>query len=329
MNKQSNLFEEVSVEKIREIFRSCLKEQQIQTAQLMSGGLFNTTYYVEYGAAYKKAILRLGPVNRHLLMGFEDNLMEAEEYVYSICKKIGIPCSNVLACDTSKQIIDRDFMIVEYIPSIVMVNAELTDEKRNQLYFQMGKQIAKFHSVTGEHFGFVSRLYKGKTFSKWSDALIFETKDIAGRLEHQGGLSKKETETLCQIFDQNREVLDRVKTPHLLHTDVWEGNILLDRDTLNISAVIDSDRAVFGDVDFEFASSWMGNPMLKKGYDSIRQENQVSPFGREKRICLYRMFYALLEAYVGYAEYNNWELYEARKKQLLESMEKCVGGRYD
>ena len=253
-------------------------------------------------------------------MGFEDNLMEAEEYVYSICKKIGIPCSTVLVCDTSKQIIDRNFMIVEYIPSIVMVNAELTDEKRNQLYFQMGEQIAKFHSVTGEHFGFVSRICKGKTFSKWSDALIFEVEDIAGHLECQGGLSKEETETLCRIFEQSRDILDRVKTPHLLHTDVWEGNILLDCDTLNISAVIDSDRAVFGDVDFEFASSWMGNPMLKRGYDSMMPESQVFAPGREKRIRLYQMFYTLLEAYVGYAEYNNLELYEARKKQLLESI---------
>ena len=36
----------------------------------------NTTYLVEYGPSHQKAVLRLGPVNRHLIMGFEENLNE-------------------------------------------------------------------------------------------------------------------------------------------------------------------------------------------------------------------------------------------------------------
>lgn len=40
--------------------------------------------------------MRVSPVNRHLLVGYEENLMNAETYVYSICQQIGIPCSKVL-----------------------------------------------------------------------------------------------------------------------------------------------------------------------------------------------------------------------------------------
>lgn len=111
---------------------------------------------MEYGTAHKKAVLRLGPVNRLLIMGFEENLMKVEVYVYSVCKRIGIPCSNVLSCDTSKSVIDRDFMIVEFIPSIVMAKADLTEEKRKKLYFQMGQYLSKLHQITGTGFGFVS-----------------------------------------------------------------------------------------------------------------------------------------------------------------------------
>ena len=67
--------------------------------------------------------------------------MQAEVYVYTVCQSIEIPCSHVLCCDTSKSIIDRDFMIVEFIPSIVMLKARLTEEKRGELYVQMGNVL--------------------------------------------------------------------------------------------------------------------------------------------------------------------------------------------
>lgn len=316
MNYQSNLFQEVSIETIKDIFVNTLNEKTIWKASLLDGGMFNTTYIVEYGSFRKKAVLRLGPVNRHLLMGFEENLMDAEVYTYSVCHNKNIPCSHVLVCDTSKQVVDRDFMIVEYIPSIVMAKAELASEKRNYLYQQMGIYLAKLHQVTGNHFGFLSRICKGKQCEKWSDALIFEVEDITKRFEGLGGLNIEEVKTLRDCFYKSRELLDEIRTPHLLHTDLWEGNVLLNRDTLEIVAIIDSDRAMFGDVDFEFASSWMKNPDLKKGYDSIMQKSTLPSNVRRQQ--LYQMFYCLLEAYVGYGEYNNPELYETRKKQLMQ-----------
>lgn len=142
-NRQSNLFQEVSTETIRAIFEHELQENKIWEARLLDGGMFNTTYYVEYGTVHKKAVLRLGPVNRHLVAGFEENLMNAEVYTYSVCRKVGIPCSHVLGCDTSKKVIDRDFMIVEYIPSVAMVNLDLPEEKRQELYFQMERDLSR------------------------------------------------------------------------------------------------------------------------------------------------------------------------------------------
>lgn len=317
MNFQSSLFQEVSIDTIRDIFEQALGEKKIWKAELLDGGMFNTTYFVEYGDS-RKAVLRLGPVNRPLIMGFEENLMEAEKYVYTCCKKIEIPCSNILACDTSKQIVDRDFMIVEYIPSVVMVKAELTEKKRNSLYLQMGQYLAKLHQVNGNGFGFLSRICAGKSFEKWSDALIYEVEDIAGRLVRLEGLSAADAEKIRLKFEENRELLDKIKIPQLLHTDLWEGNVLLDEETMEIAAIIDSDRAVFGDIDFEFASPWMQNPSLCEGYGGVMQE-ALTP-DRIKRRELYQIFFCLLEAYVGYGEYNNLELYEERKRELLELM---------
>lgn len=316
MNRQSSLFQEVSRNTIRDIFEHELQESKIWEARLLDGGMFNTTYYVEYGDAHRKAVLRLGPVNRHLVAGFEENLMNAEVYTYSVCQEIGIPCSRVLGCDTSKTVIDRDFMIVEYIPSVAMVNLDLPEAKRQKLYFQMGEYLAKLHQVKGNSFGFVSRICAGIVFDAWSDALIYEVHDMAQRLAKAGGISAGEAAKLLEEFRQNQNLLDEIKEPRLLHTDLWPGNVLLDEDTLDIRAIIDGDRAVFGDVDFEFACPWMEEPALQAGYGYVPEKDAASNRGRRRR--LYQMFFYLLEAYVGYCEYNNPDLYRIRKNQMLE-----------
>ena len=322
MNFQSSLFREVSLEAIRKIFAGTLHEDSIREARLLDGGMFNTTYFVIYGQEGKErqAVLRLGPVNRERLMGFEENLMRAEEYVYDLCQEIGIPCSNVLACDTSRQLIDRDFMIVEYIPSVVMSNAPLTREQQDSLYFRLGEYLRQFHGVTGQSFGFVSRLLEGKAFSKWSDALAFEVEDMSGKLERAGGASPEEGEAIRRPFyeERNRKLLDEIQTPHLLHTDLWAGNVLLDRDTLEVKAIIDSDRAMFGDPDFEFSSPWMNIPPMEAGYGL--EPPETWSWQRKRRKLLYRSVYLLLEAYVGIGEYNNPQLYGERKEQLMETL---------
>ena len=58
MNVQSSLFKEVAIDTIKKIFQNLLQEDQVWEAQLLDGGMFNTTYLVVYGSKHKKAVLR-------------------------------------------------------------------------------------------------------------------------------------------------------------------------------------------------------------------------------------------------------------------------------
>ena len=195
-------------------------------------------------------------------------------------------------------------MIVEYIPSVAMNRAELTGEERDGLYQEMGAWLRRFHEMEGDSFGFVSRIQEGKRFSSWGDALLFETEDVLSRMEKYLGCDGR---AVREAFYRNKPLLDRVEPGRLLHTDMWEGNVLLDRETHEILALIDGDRAVYGDPDFEFASSWMENPALLRGY-GIDPAEEIGPERRQRRI-LYQIFYALLEAYVEFEKYGSRERY--------------------
>lgn len=209
-------------------------------------------------------------------------------------------------------------MITAYLPSIAMCKADLTEEKREELSRKLGIYLAKLHNVTENNFGYLSRICQGISFTTWGEALNFEVRDIAGRLAQAGGLTSQELQALLDIFQRSQPLLDEIRQPHLCHTDLWEGNVLLYRDTWDIAAVIDSDRAIFADPEFEFASPWMMNPPLLAGYHSVTPRNPGPKDTQRRR--LYQMYYSLVDAYVGFAEYNDQNLYREQKQALLSHM---------
>ena len=60
MNRSSRLFQELSFEEIAAVIRSGLPEDAVQSADLLTGGLFNTSYHVV--TDHNDLVLRLGPI---------------------------------------------------------------------------------------------------------------------------------------------------------------------------------------------------------------------------------------------------------------------------
>lgn len=318
MNPASSLYKEISKEAIRELVQIHFGTSRIREITLLKGGMFNTTYKVVFGEEDIKTVLRLGPVNRHLLMGFEADLMQAEQHVYQLCEKERIPCPHILACDTTKQVIDRDYMFVAYLDSKVLLDCEKTEAQKGALYEEVGTYMARFHQITGSRFGRVSKLCKGEGEQTWADCLIGEVTDILAKAEAFQAFNQVEADTIRRVFETYRSLFDEVKTPHLVHCDLWEGNVLIAKrgEADHVAAIIDADRAMFGDVDFEFASPWMTNEHFMRGY-------RLDPgaFQDPKRVLrrkLYLLDYYLAEVYVGIAEYHNLGQYLHHKGEVLK-----------
>lgn len=328
MNKQSNLYAEITLEQIQLLYKKAMRVTAPLEASLLSGGLFNTTYHVRCKASGLDTVLRLGPINRQLLLRFEENLMEAEVYVYKRCRDRGLTCSEVLVCDTSRKWIDRDFMIVTYIPSIVMCDAELTEEQKKPLFMETGRLTKIMHGITGQSFGRVSEIISGLSFPIWSGYLASELEDICSRFIRGNGIKPEDMARARQVLAKYQGWLDEIKTPRLVHTDLWEGNILLEVQKKNrIAAVIDSDRAIFGDPDYDLSCPWMTNDTFLEGYEietnSFHNE-EFNSIKRKTRRKIYNMLYRFLDAYVGFFEYNNHELYKNNLKDAVRLVEELL-----
>lgn len=322
MNKKSRIYGELSKKELSKIVDNYFGIETKFKAKLIAGGLFNTTYHIEILKNKKEVILRVGPINRHLLLPFEKNLMKGEEYVYKLCINNEISCSKILLCDTEKKFINRDYMIVEYIDSRVLSEIKVSKDIEDRLYNEVGEYISKLHKITSKKFGRVYDISKGDGFDLWSEYLIDEISKLNDKIREFDIFDNEQLELFKSCIYKYKEILDEVKIPHLVHGDLWAGNILVKvkNENYNIATIIDADRAIFGDGDFEFASPWITNESFIKGY-GIGLSSDIKSKTRRK---IYSLLYALMDSYVWYIEYDNQEFGLKNKDKAMQLLEELL-----
>lgn len=320
MNDKSALFRTELEEKLREAARRYLGEELV-CASLLDGGLFNTTYRLE--TENRKAILRLGPVNRHLLLPYEQNLMAAEGDILNLLKSRGIPTCEILALDLSLQLFDRDVMVVSCLDAKSMSMLELPKAAERRLCREAGALTAIIHSLTAfdlpqipeKPFGRYANVVSGRGCSTWKEAVFLELAQWRSMAEQAGLFDGGEIHRIEEVFNRYGELFDAVKDPRLVHADLWYGNILVDGQH-NLAAIIDGDRAFFGDTDYEMATGWMISDSFLEGYGKTPDESSDSVLRR----WLYKLLLNLEDCYILCCEYGNPEEGAKLKQRILEEI---------
>lgn len=322
MNTTSNLYQELTAFEIQTIINHFTNSTLSIQSQLLSGGMFNTTYLISAQDTASKWVLRVGPINRHLLLYYEHHLMVGEAHVNTLCQQNGIPASEVLLCDTSKTLIDRDYMIVNYIESQALSELTLDQEILDSLYQQTGSYISRLHAITGSHFGRASQTVQNKGFEKWSTYLQFEVQKWREKVESTHLFTTWQLEDITRVFKAYESLLDEITTPCLVHADLWSGNVLVhhNEDDYHVVAIIDGDRAIWGDKDFEFASQWMINDAFITGYGVPLDMSKKAILRRK----LYELVYNLSDAYICLIQYNNETNSNHNKNHALELLDELL-----
>lgn len=301
----SSLYLELTQKELSELVSEAL-HTEMYSSRLLTGGLFNTTYLLET-LKYGHVVLRVGPVNRHLLMPFEHRLMEAEEQVYTLCAQYGVPASVILAVDTSKRLLDRDFMFVRYIPSKPMSEMVLNLQDKARICRDIGIATAKLHHIQASRFGRIAEVKDGGGFPLWSEALLHELHQWESVGIPTALFTESEHDEIRMLFEKAAPYLDEIKEPHLVHTDLWLGNILIRTDTEKpqFAAIIDADRAIWGDPAFEFSSiRWTyKEESFWEGYGRTLSTTRADRI----RVGIYNLLNRIWNSYVYLREYNQPE----------------------
>jgi aminoglycoside phosphotransferase (APT) family kinase protein len=249
------LIEPVSDECLSAIVRKALGPAAvIHESHLLTGGQFNTAYYLETRSPAERVVLRIAPPDDRRLFQYERGMMQAEPWIYRQLAAAGVPVPETIALDTSRDILDRVYIVQEYVDALPLNHSSVPPEARAQLMREAGKLTTRIHAIRGNEFGWPvgdGALRGGPTWRKVFGDLLAETCTEAAR---EGVISDADENAVLERFMGRRAAFDACIHPVLVHNDIWAPNILvaeLDGEW-SVRAIIDADRALFADREFEY-----------------------------------------------------------------------------
>ena len=314
MHDQSSLYRQLTEPELHSVIASVFPGEAPKTYHLLSGGLFNTTYRVV--TEEHDVVLRMGPVHRELLLPYEHDLMGAEALTDRLCLENGIPASNVLHLDTSKTIIDRDFMVVDRIDSVPLSDPSIPEECKGALLRECGKLVQKLHQIQGNRFGRLAKIVAGKGFDNWYDAVESEFLDVFSKAEEFQVFDADLRDRVLAFLKNYKTALNTLTEPRLTHCALWAGNILVQRndDSYSVCAIIDGDRAMFGDPILDIATGWISTPDFLEGYGENAEKDEYAA----ARNRVYSLFFTLQDAYIWKIEYGREDIFAENLRRLEE-----------
>lgn len=223
-------------------------------SQPIRGGLFNTSYQIEL-ADQRMVVLRVAPPNDKKLLGVEKQLLKREVYINRYLRGTGIPVPQLLFSDFTRKLIDRDYVISEFSEGQTLHYQQkyLTEKEMDHIYRELGGYARQIHSLAhkGKWFGYPPPFGRHK---KWSDFIAKYVLSLEEDLKGHPYLCLPQEYSLLTMARRMAPLLDKVKTPRLIHGDLWLRNILVRKQHSHyqIAAILDWDRSLWGDPYFEW-----------------------------------------------------------------------------
>lgn len=290
----------------------------------IDGGHFNTLYDIKTSNPDQHVVLRIAPRDNVFLYRYERTMMLAEPFIYELIGRAGVPTMDVLAVDGSRSIIDRDYMIAGYIDAVTMRDPSVPQEARPHLRREAGRYTARIHTISGSKFGWITPDGSVRGSDSWAEVFgeLMEQSFAAAR--EAGIISKADCAATLRCFGDHRAVFDEVRSPVLVHNDIWDPNIMVAcrNEEWRIEAMIDADRAVYADREFE--------PALWEDADDDFLAGYGTPLDASPSAMLRRQFYRM-QLYAQYAWYYlvmrpTPDFQAHSKRVVMEGLSGLLGG---
>ena len=259
------------------------------TLQAISTGKFNESFFLKGDGL--DVVVRIAPADGTPMIFYEDQMMTQEPEIHAFVReRTRVPVPEILAFDTSRRVLDRNFLVMERLPGKPLTEVHgITRDQMDGIFRTVGEWLAQVHAIHGEKYGYLGEHRPMAPMDTWAAAFHGMWNLLISDIETCGGYSEKEAGLMRALLDPFLPVFDRDVPASLLHMDVWHQNILVDDDGTP-TGLIDWDRALWGDPEIEFAVldyCGVSEPAFWKGYG---QERDLSREAQTRGI-----FYLLYE----------------------------------
>jgi aminoglycoside phosphotransferase (APT) family kinase protein len=228
---------------------------QVAGCRSLTGGTFNAVHLVGL-ADGTRLVVKIPPGPDTPLLRYEQGILGTEALYYqfaSQCRDVTVPA--VIAVDTTGA--SGGYLVMTQCPGSPWPElAPLPGGgERDELRAELGRQVARLHTITGTGFGYPSGAV-GPLRDSWRAAFLDMVNAVLADAERFAVTLPRSAGGVKDWFTAKAAVLDEVTTPVLVHFDLWDGNILVESGSAGhrIGALIDAERAFWGDPLAEFVS---------------------------------------------------------------------------
>lgn len=248
-------------------------------------GLFNETFVVEIPGISKEIstsrkdandaiIIRIAPRDDSGFIFYEKHMMRQEPTIHQlILEQTTIPVPRIYKHDFSREVIDRDYMVMELMQGISMSDAHfLSPAQVNGIYEEVGGYLRQAHEIHGKQHGYSGAHAPCPTKKAWFEAFRLMWQYLLDDLVSCGAYSKDDAAQFRQALEHHAMAFKRNPPPSLLHMDIWSQNILVNESSGKVTGIIDWDRSLTGDPEIEFAVldyCGFNNPYFWKSYGAV------------------------------------------------------------
>ncbi len=258
-------------------------------------GKHNSSYLVEHNEA--RFVLRIAPPDDMGFLFYERLMMRQEPQLHQLIRsRTDIPVADIIAGDFSRSQIDRDFLLMTALPGMPLSQAPgLAHTQFDQVLWQVGSYLRQLHMLTATAclgpaaYGYLGAHQPMEPQPNWAAAFRVMWHQLLDDVVACGSYTPQEAANMRDLLDQHLHQFDHPVTPCLLHMDVWSQNILIDLSG-NVTGIVDFDRALWGDIEIEFAVldyCGISEPAFWEGYGQPRDESPAA--------LIRRQFYLLYE----------------------------------
>jgi len=214
-------------------------------------GKFNETFDV--ALPDRNVIVRIAPPDDVVFCFYEVRMMRQEPDIHEmLLARTDVPVPRILAADFSREIIDRDFLVMEKAPGRPLTEATVTPARHADILRTTGVYLRQAHDLTADVYGYIGAHRPMEPADTWQAAFEVMWNRLIDDVVGVDGYSADEARFMRDLYADRADHFTHEPPSRFLHMDIWHQNIMVDGRGA-ITALVDWDRALWGDPEIEFA----------------------------------------------------------------------------
>jgi aminoglycoside phosphotransferase (APT) family kinase protein len=286
----------------------------------LTDGWFNAAYRLGLSDG-RTVVLKIAPPPAVEVLTYERGIVHAEiEALRLVGERTDVPVPTVLWVDETCRHLPSPSYLMSFLPGIGLhtVRAGLAPDQAGEVDRTVGSWLRQVNSITGTSFGSLSpAMPRHDTWSAAFAHLLRSLLDDGRRRAVPLPIRYDDVEAALVAASA---ALAEVTVAHLVLWDLWDGNVMVDPDTLRPTGVLDLERAVWGDPVFEVQFGRTPGADFLQGYGA----DPLATPGARCRRALYTLYLHLVMSIEGtYRQYPADPIGDWARAQLSDDLTRC------